>query len=208
VIGVDTDVASIEYGRRLLEAEGHDPDRLLSIDATPPGRFDAIVLSEVLEHVPDEGISQLLETAYGALASGGLLLVTVPNGYGLFEMESFLWHRAGVGWLVQKTPLERLIRTLKRSLGAEGGDYEHPSTFDSSPHIQRFTLSSITRLLERFGFTVTERTGTVLVCGPITNILFTGVRWVTRLNLLLGSALPPIAAGFMVCAYRSTEGRR
>lgn len=206
-IGVDTDEASIEYGRALLAGEGLDPERLRSEDAaTLPGTFNAVILSEVLEHIPDAGIAALLATVGELLAPGGKLLVTVPNGYGLFEVETFVWRRMGIGWLLGVTRVDRVVRGIKRRLASGGGNYEHPSSLDSSPHVQRFTLASITRLLSQRGFEVTERTGTVLAGGPLSNLFFTGVRSVTRLNLALGSAMPAIATAFMVCARRSTEG--
>jgi SAM-dependent methyltransferase len=43
------------------------------------GRFDAVHLSNVLEHVPDPG--QLLQLAHGVLEPGGAICVTVPNDF-------------------------------------------------------------------------------------------------------------------------------
>lgn len=43
------------------------------------GRFDAVHLSEVLEHVPDP--SGVLKTAYGLLEPGGILTAIVPNDF-------------------------------------------------------------------------------------------------------------------------------
>jgi len=43
------------------------------------GRFDAVNLSNVLEHVPDP--AQLLQLAHGVLEPGGAICVTVPNEF-------------------------------------------------------------------------------------------------------------------------------
>lgn len=47
------------------------------------GQFDAIHLSEVLEHIPDP--AQMLQIARRLLAPGGLLCVVVPNDYNPFQ---------------------------------------------------------------------------------------------------------------------------
>mgnify|MGYP001558721947 CR=1 FL=1 len=47
------------------------------------GRFDAVHMSEVLEHIPDP--RKLLETVAGLLAPGGLVCVVVPNDYNPFQ---------------------------------------------------------------------------------------------------------------------------
>ena len=54
-------------------------------------------MSEVLEHLHDDELDALLGEVRSRLAPGGRLLVTVPNGYGWFEMEHFFWWRLGWG---------------------------------------------------------------------------------------------------------------
>ncbi len=48
------------------------------------GRFDAITLTNVLEHVPDP--AALLEQALGILEPGGVLCVGVPNDFSPFQI--------------------------------------------------------------------------------------------------------------------------
>jgi SAM-dependent methyltransferase len=48
------------------------------------GQFDAIHLSEVLEHVPDPAM--ILREVYGALTAGGNVCISVPNDYNPFQM--------------------------------------------------------------------------------------------------------------------------
>jgi len=92
VIGVDLDEPSIRYGREQFRQAGQDPSclragDLADIDVTA----DVIVASEVLEHLHDEELGPTLRTIRAKLKPGGRLLVTVPNGYGWFELESRLW---------------------------------------------------------------------------------------------------------------------
>jgi 2-polyprenyl-3-methyl-5-hydroxy-6-metoxy-1,4-benzoquinol methylase len=207
-MGVDVDVASIDYGRGVMTAERLDPERLQAVDAARlSGQFDAIIVSEVLEHLSDDGIRELLTTVSRLLAPGGRLLVTVPNGYGAFEVENFLWRRLGLGPLLRMTRIQDVVERLKMRFAADQVVYDHPSSLDSSPHKQRFTMNSVCARLRDAGFDVGERRATVLVAGPISNLLFTGVRSVTRLNRRLGDLFPVISTAFMVSATCGTQDR-
>jgi 2-polyprenyl-3-methyl-5-hydroxy-6-metoxy-1,4-benzoquinol methylase len=199
VLGVDTDRASIEAGRALFAKHGLSGGRLDVVDLSAvPWRPDVVIASEVLEHLPDRELEAVLRAIRGKLGPGGRLLVTVPNGYGWFEFEHFLWFRSGLGRLLERLGVDRRIRSLKSKLcGWVPGD-EFPASLSTSPHVQRFTHRSIRRRLAEAGFEVTAITGSVLFAGPFSNLLFTGVRPVMRLNCALGTWLPRIAAGFYV----------
>ncbi len=206
-MGVDTDAASIEYGRGLLAAEGFDAERLRTVDAaTLPGKFDAIILSEVLEHIPDAGIDALLATVRQLLAPGGKLLVTVPNGYGWYEFEAFLWNRMRLGRLLEILRIQRLAFALKARTASLPFSYDHPSSLDSSPHVQRFTWGSLARRIQAAGFELADRDGTVLFAGPASNLFFTGFAWPTALNRALGTWMPALASSFMLAATLDDEG--
>jgi SAM-dependent methyltransferase len=74
--GVDSDV------RRLAQADALDTGaQLAEADATrlpfPDGWFDAVLLSEVLEHVPDDAAA--LAEIRRALRPGGVIAISVPN---------------------------------------------------------------------------------------------------------------------------------
>ena len=203
VQGVDLDPASIDYGRNLLRDAGLPDDRLSSEDFREhSGELDAVILSEVLEHLPDRDVAELLGTVGSKLVPGGRLFVTVPNGYGLFELDSFLWFRLRLGPLLELVQVNNLIRWAKRRLCGEYVDAAYLSTLDSSPHIQRFTFRSIRRTLERAGFEVKRARGSVLFAGPFSNLLFTGCGRVMRANARLGRSLPALSAGFYVTAAR------
>ena len=97
VVGVDLDEASIEHGREMLNALDSIRKRLVVSDLRAvPGEFDAIVASEVLEHLSNDDLKSSLAVAREKLRPGGRLLVTVPNGYSEFELENLLWYRTGL----------------------------------------------------------------------------------------------------------------
>lgn len=157
------------------------------------GKYDVIILSEVLEHIPDH--TGFIASLSPLLAEGGIILCSVPNGYGWFEFEQFLWDRLKIGVVLEKLGLvDAIFRFKKKLLGIP---YESvPSTLSSSPHVQRFTLCGLRRDFENMGFTVVEREGSTLVSGKFSNLLLTGLSLPMKLNNALGSMLPGAACGF------------
>lgn len=206
VYGLDLDKDSIAFGQELFRREGLDPKRLIADDIgklsiTP----DVIIASEVLEHLHDAELTTTLRTVRQKLRQGGLLLVTVPNGYGWFEMESFVWFKTGIGKFLEVSKLAGLVSRLKCLIF--GADIEplYPSTFSNSYHVQHFTYNSIRQLLENNGFEVMGSTGSVLFAGPFSNLLFTGIKPIMKINCILGQWFPKIASGFYI---RSRPGLR
>jgi SAM-dependent methyltransferase len=204
VRGVDLDEASIARGRVILTEAGQPQDALQAIDLRDvEGRLDALIASEVLEHLSDATLAEALALIHERLRPGGLLLVTVPNGYGWFELEALLWERTVLGRLFRLGPVRGSIYRLRRRLvGAHYMDAAHPSTVADSPHVRRFTLRSLRETLESAGFAVQDVTGSVMFCGPFTHGLLTGVEPFMRWNACLGSRFPTLAAGFYVAARR------
>ena len=84
VLGVDIHSPTIEEAKRLnsvdnLSFECRDAQRLGVED-----KFDVVVLAEVLEHLGDP--SGLMRDVKSLLDPRGILIVTVPNGYGPREL--------------------------------------------------------------------------------------------------------------------------
>jgi SAM-dependent methyltransferase len=201
VTGVDLDEASIDCGRAVFDGVGVDPRVISTSDLRDlEGDMDAVIATEVLEHLEDDELCSTLSLIHRKLRPGGRLLVTVPNGYGLFELESFLWFRCGLDRVYRRRRANMLIWAFRKRMFGDYVDSPYPSTMAHSPHKQRFTLSGIRRLLERNGFLVTEARGSVLIAGPLTNLLLTGWDGAMALNARLGERVSPVAAGFYLLA--------
>ncbi len=205
VIGVDLDERSVEHGRGLFREAGLDPEALQAVDLSElPGPFDAVIASEILEHLDDEGLRASLELIRDKLVPEGKLLVTTPNGYSLFELENALWYRTGIDRLYRRLGSGRMAGRLRR-LKAERADWSasaEPMTLADSPHQQRFTWRSIHEELSRAGFEVVEARGAILFCGPFTDLAFSGVARVTEANKRLGRRFPRLASDFYLAAVR------
>ncbi|TLD41827.1 MAG: hypothetical protein JETT_1917 [Candidatus Jettenia ecosi] len=207
IVGIDTDKSSIEFGQRVFSQEGISPEILKvsnieKLDINP----DIIIASEVFEHMPDKDLGVTLTKIYNKLIPRGKLLVTVPNGYGWFELESFLWFKVGIGKLLEWTQVTRVVNKIKHVI--VGTDFESPysSTLSASYHVQRFTFKSIQELLQKHHFKVVAVSGSVLFAGPFSNLLFTGIQPIMQLNCSLVKWFPRLASGFFVECLVDTEG--
>jgi SAM-dependent methyltransferase len=205
VTGVDLDDRSIEYGRALLREAGLEPDALQTVDLRDlPGPFEAVIASEILEHLDDDELRTSLDLIRDRLVPGGKLLVTTPNGYSLFELENLLWYRTGLDRLYRRAASGRLAHRLRR-LKAQHADWSEeaaPMTLADSPHKQRFTWRSIHDVVARAGFEVVEARGAILFCGPFTDLAFSGLPRAMALNKRLGRRFPRAASDFYLAAVK------
>jgi SAM-dependent methyltransferase len=78
VKGIEPSSQAARYSRECL---GLDVDEMFLTpkSAARLGRFDAINLGEVLEHLPDP--ASMLDTVHGLLVDGGVLCLVVPNDF-------------------------------------------------------------------------------------------------------------------------------
>ncbi len=198
--GFDLDKKSIEYGKSIFKNEGLNDSYLSSNDITSLNiSGDVIILSEVIEHLKNDEIDKLLLNIRTRLTKKGRLLITVPNGYGWFECESFFWNKMRIGRIFERVGIVELIYQLKKIFwGNTIHQLPHPSTLSDSPHIQRFTLSGIREVLTNNGFEIIETAGSVSFAGPFSNLFFHGVKTFLKLNCSLGGLFPSLASGFFI----------
>ena len=198
--GFDFDKKSIDYGKNIFKSEGLSESYLSSKDITSLDICgDVIILSEVIEHLKNDEIDTLLLNIRARLTQKGRLLITVPNGYGWFECESFFWNKMRIGRIFERIGVVEIIYQFKKLFwGNSIQQPPHPSTLSGSTHIQRFTLSGIKKVLKNNGFEIIETTGSVLFAGPFSNLFFHGIKTLLKLNCSLGGLSPSLASGFFV----------
>lgn len=197
--GVDSDETSIDYARK-----NHVTENLsfyYELDATGQHDYGLVIASEVIEHV--EAPDEFLRTLRRRLSDSGRLILTVPNGYGPFEMAAM------VEATMKLTGLYSLLRKAKIYVsGRSTAAAAEPVTLAVSPHINFFTYKDITGLLEHTGFEVERYCPRTVFCGfGFDQILRS--RKALDWNSAISERLPPCASSdwMFVAARTEVEGR-
>jgi SAM-dependent methyltransferase len=154
-LGIDDDPDSIRQARQggeLPNLSFGGPDELAKAR-----RAEIVVASEVIEHV--ESPEQFLSAAAEHLAADGRVVVTLPNGYGPFELASL------VEVLLRLSGVFALLRWIKRSLIGGGSSAQGRGTLAASPHISFFSYREIVDVFARSGLEVERYRGRTVLCG-------------------------------------------
>ncbi len=196
VIGIDIDEGSIELANKINPYKNAKFIHT-SIDKIDK-QFDIIICSEVLEHLKSP--EKLLVDIKSRLTPNGILIVTVPNGFGWFEFEEILWNKLKLG-LILNVIMPKILK-LKNLFYVE---CHINSSLSSSPHFQRFTYRKIIDILHENEYTVVNSTGSTLFAGKISDLFLSGIKPVMMLNNRLGDIFPTISSGFYIVAKNADK---
>lgn len=158
-LAIDSDAASIAL------ANGENPPANLVFglpdSLNDAARFDRVIASEVLEHVDDP--PAFLLWLRDRLSAGGRLILTVPNGFGPFELAGLLELAVEAGGLGR----------FRRNRGADSGR----DSLAVSPHVNFFAWGELRALVEAAGLRVVRARNRTFLCGFLVDQV------VTRLGL-------------------------
>jgi SAM-dependent methyltransferase len=193
--GIDVHAPSIAEANRQAANISNARFLNLSVDDMGDRLFGVVILSEVLEHVHEPG--ELLDKAIARLEKNGLLIVTVPNGYGEFEWDSWLFRNLGLEGLVAKYEERRAPRTVIAS--TENSD---------SRHIQFFTLRRLHQLFGEHRLRVVGKEASTLMAGPfVGHTLARSARFI-EWNARIADKLPvSVASGWYFALKRTENGQ-
>lgn len=163
VVGLDFDPEILKLAKKWIKEKPNV--KLIEGDVTKlPFKnesFDKIILSEVLEHVPDD--QKALTEMYRVLKPGGILGITVPN-----HNYPFLWD-----------PLNWLREHLRR------GHFSPDSGFWGgiwAMHLRLYYPHQIKKIVADAGFKIEKLDLLTHYCLPFNhNILYLGKQFYTRL---------------------------
>lgn len=194
VTGIDIHGPSIEAARSYSSlanarffAQGFE-------DYRPDHPYSAVILSDVLEHVRDPGA--MLDSALRCVSPEGMVLISIPNGYGPFEVEQFLIRR---GILVPVLSLvrslvklgSRIKRLALRQAAYDGSDTALPVSHIDCGHVQFFSLRRFQRLLTENGLVIEGRANGAWFGGELTYFLFYFFPRLVGITLRVADLLPP-----------------
>jgi SAM-dependent methyltransferase len=178
IVGVDEDARSIAWARENARAANL---RFLAAGELPADRrFGLVIASEVLEHVGEPG--RFLRALRDRLAPGARLVLTVPNGFGTFELLAL------IEVALNLSGAQRLIRRLRGRR-----EPETVPTLATSPHVNFFGFGELGRLFAEAGLAVRRYRARTLLCGYLLDSALRGRRFLAW-NAGIADRLPPWCA--------------
>ena len=159
-----------------------------------PQKFDVVIASEVIEHVPHPDL--LIKTMTQHLADDGIGIISIPNGYCLWELmvSRFIQKGKLVSWLY-KSP--KLHKTLT------GSDTPFYSKNAFCFHSHFFSFGRLRKLLASNGFQIQ------LVRHSDLGILpeWSWLRFLKRIECKLADCVPhSLAGGWLLVIDRGKQG--
>lgn len=180
-LGVDFHAPSLDYARTHF---GQARARFLP--EVPAGEcFDILIYSEVLEHLDDT--AAILRSHLPLLAPGGIVLGSIPNGYGLTEIEKYV---------DRKLHLYEALRWVSRRLRGGGPAKQEvglPYNY-ASGHIQFFTRRSFERTVRSAGLELVELRNGSVMGADLSGATFLRPQALIAFNTKLADYLPSWAA--------------
>jgi 2-polyprenyl-3-methyl-5-hydroxy-6-metoxy-1,4-benzoquinol methylase len=191
VLGIDMHEPSIRYAKQHFEEPGLEfqvqrVEKLSSQDRL----FDVVVFADILEHV--EQPEELLQSALHLLEPDGRVLVTIPNGYGPFEVES-AFSRQTIGKALLRLIDLAVALINKFILRGFWSKIATPPALPynlESEHIQFFTRKAFLKIAQNAGFTVVSSHNLSLFSGPFTNYFFAPFESFCHWNSRIAERLP------------------
>jgi ubiquinone/menaquinone biosynthesis C-methylase UbiE len=195
--GIDVSDKAIEKARASnpfsnVQFEVADADKLKASGES----FDAIICSEVLEHLNYPG--RLLKELLPILKDSGILIVTVPNGNGPREAlvtKPFLRLRKKNNWLW------RSVLKIKSGLGYSGTTIQ--SEADNLDHIQFFTYQDLQRLSHETGFRIDKISSSNFIDDifPV-SLLSRRLKFIQKFDSFIADLLPRTFTGGYLMVWK------
>jgi ubiquinone biosynthesis O-methyltransferase len=194
VTGIDIHPESIEHAKQM----GADVANLRYVCGrveeleSPP--YDVVILSEVLEHLNEPRL--LLSAGLEHLKPHGVIIVTVPNGYGEFEIDS---------WLFRMLRLQRVVDAIAK----DSNQVSAATDNHESGHVQFFTRRQLRRLFAECSLSVASEGVASFLAGPFVGHTLARSNRFIEWNARVTDKLPRVfASGWYFALRRETENNR
>tara|TARA_B100000989_G_scaffold264098_1_gene216343 strand:+ start:2078 stop:2815 length:738 start_codon:yes stop_codon:yes gene_type:complete len=142
-------------------------------------KYDVILISEVLEHLntPDKTLKLL----FNMLKPKGIILGSIPNGYGLTEIEKFIIHKFGI----YKT-LRFLYNLFKKK---KKKSVNIPFNYESG-HLQFFTLRRFKSIINDSKLKIEFIKNGTLMGADLSGSTFLRPEFMKKLNTKIAEYIP------------------
>lgn len=200
VIGIDISEKAVAKAKELNTFPNVNFKVLSAEQLVAEGKtYDAVVCSEVLEHLNNP--ETLLKTLHQSLNVEGVMIVTVPNGYG--PRETFV--TKPIISLQQKNNLTwKVVDKIKNTLGYNGTTVQ--SDANDLTHIQFFTKQSLQQLADNNGFTITKMGKTNFIDDVFPFSLVTKrIAFLQKLDCQVAELLPYSCTGGFVSIWQKKK---
>lgn len=190
VTGIDVSERTIEKARSISPLPNVSFFTRSAEELVAEGtQYDAIICSEVLEHLHNPG--SLLEVLHASLKDSGSLIVTVPNGKGPRESlvtRPVLAMRRRNGWMW------KAVVGTKRAFGYNGTTVQ--SDADNLDHVQFFSRKDLEKLASGHRFRI-MRLGSANFIEDVFPFSFFARRlpFLQRMDCAIADVLPPAMSG-------------
>jgi SAM-dependent methyltransferase len=217
VVGLDFDAASIDRARELAQGLNNVEFICDSLESLQSQQFFHVAIcSEVLEHFQDPVV--FVRKLAGALKERGLLLVTVPNGFGFFELDSVFWRILSryprlvnnllYGWENRFWKVfgsSDILRRRKEEYTPDRLKSTRSTLAPDLTHYQSFTRSKITQLLQSQGCCVSEVRNNTFLAGNLLGLVVRELDRFLAWNARIADKLPGfLVSGWLIAAQKST----
>jgi len=183
-VGVDIHQPSLEYAQKHFMT----PHSRFVDQVADDALFDVIIFSEVLEHLDDP--AQVLKTYAERLAPGGIVIGSVPNGYGLTEIEKFVDRKLGL-----YKGLRYLVRHVRKLLGRERPGQEASVPYNhASGHVQFFSKGELRRVAQAAGLDFVDFSHGSIMGADLSAVTILRPRILVEWNTRLADHVPSWAA--------------
>lgn len=195
VLGVDTDSRSIAHAREISKDIANARFLCMEVSAIPgEDLYDAVILSEVLEHSTDP--AELFGASVARLTKEGVVIVTVPNGFGEFEIDS---------WIFRTLRLQSLVDKLSSSPNNVLGSTDN----EENGHLHFFTRSKLLSIFKQWKFAITRESASSVFSGPIAGHTLARIPGFIDWNTRTADKLPmALSSGWFFALKRSSSEKK
>ena len=163
-VGTDADETSIEFAQKKNGSQ--NLSFRITDSIADDEKFDVVIASEVIEHVEDP--KEFLQFLNSKLAPGGRIVLTLPNGYGPFELGSFcqtVLHLTGMLTVLRK--IKHILVGQRKPVQNHGEPVAEPGhdTLAISPHLNFFSFTKIKKLIRSSALKIEQYKPRTFLCG-------------------------------------------